>query len=229
MARLSQMIPGFAAALQVPEKSVKNAAVVLRGARLLTTGPRGRGAPHMTPKDATNLLLALMYDDDHEAAATNVPLLYDMPLTSYGSQLSDGTPAKRGKRCPDGKITPPPHAILSDDETSRSLGAVVEAIFTRLMRSPRLHGTGELSHGVESTIVDHLLLQISRPGHEARIVIDSPGVTWTLAYVRQNDTSYDPAATFLRSSRSLDVEELRALATVLTQGLDAAVEMTLAA
>lgn len=229
MARLSQMIPGFAAALQVPEKSVRNAAAVLRRAKLLTTGPRGTGAPHMTPRDATNLLLALMYDDDHEAAETNVPLLYDTPLTSYGSQLSDGTRGNKGKRSADGKITPPPHAILHDNGTSRSLGAVMEAILARLLRSPRIHETGELSHGVESTIIDHLLLQISRPGHEARIVIDSPGVTWTLAYVRQNDTSYDPAATFLRSSRSLDIEELRALATVLTLGQDDAVEMTLAA
>lgn len=216
------MIPGFATALQIPEKSVRNAAGVLRRAKLLTTGPRGPGALHMTPRDATNLLLALMYDDDHEAAATNVPLLYDAPLTSYGSQLLDGTRANKGERCPDGKITPPPHAILHDNGTSRSLGAVMEAIFARLMQLPQLHGAGELSHGVDSKIIDHMLLQISRPGHEARIVINSPDVTWTLAYVRQNDTSYDPAATFLRSSRSLDIEELRALATVLTQGHDVA-------
>jgi hypothetical protein len=53
-------ISTVAVAYGIEEKTVRLVARLLREAGYLTQGPRGRGAPHMTPKDAATLTIALL-------------------------------------------------------------------------------------------------------------------------------------------------------------------------
>lgn len=230
MARLSQLVPGFAEALKVPEKSVRHAASVLRLNKLLTTGPRGPGAPHMTPRDATNLLLAIMYDDEYEAAKVNVPRIREAELTSFKGKLDDGSASSRAL---------PPHAFLSEGGAALRLGDVLDRIFEQLSLTGNLDVETDPGTAPEDMMtVDGMAFSLSRPGYASRLFIDTDTASWALAY-----TWIDPAdlsrrkaqvargetpthylttlRTFLTSTRSVEMGELTTLAECLGSGRDA--------
>ena len=72
MAKLSGLIPILAELLALPEKSVAMYARHLREARLITTGGRGLGGAKMSPKDCSNLLIAIMGGNYAKDAAKTV-------------------------------------------------------------------------------------------------------------------------------------------------------------
>ncbi len=73
MAKLSALIPAVASVLDLPEETVAIYARHLREARLITTGGRGPGGADMTPRDCTNLLIAIMGADLVKDAPRVVP------------------------------------------------------------------------------------------------------------------------------------------------------------
>ncbi|AUQ55168.1 hypothetical protein [Phaeobacter inhibens] len=74
----------------VDEKTVRLIARLLREAGHLTQGPRGRGAPHMTPKDAATLTLALLATQSPaqsvEAFEYNKDLIPDRSTQNFPSE-----------------------------------------------------------------------------------------------------------------------------------------------
>lgn len=230
MARLSHLIPGMAEALKLAEGRVRNAASILRLGKLLTTGPRGPAAPHMTPTDTTNLLLALMYDDDQENAVRNVPRLREAVLSSFGGRLkSTGEmfAKKRKWRAPE---VMPPHAFITDGTRLLQLGEAVDSIIARLAAGVDLHDP-EAGARSPSPVVNDIALSISRPGYAARIHVDSPDAEWTFAFTwfepgaederaaqiarGEEPTPYGESGTRLHSTRSVETPELRAIAAIL--------------
>lgn len=170
------MITGFATSLAIPDGTVKNTAAVLRAAGLLTSGPRGPGAPHMTPTDATNLLLGLMYDDTQDAAAVNVPRLRAAVLTSYRGVVGVDYGGGDAPHIP-------PHHFVGEGGRSFDLGEVLDRVFDTLVR----HGSLDAEPEDDATIttlpyVKNFDFSVSRPGHSVRIWIDSVAVHWTLAF-----------------------------------------------
>lgn len=229
MARLAELVVGFAEVLTVPIGSVKNTAAVLRAAGLITTGPRGPGAPHMTPTDATNLLLALMYDDAQEVAAVNVPRLRAASLVrSFGRIGFDhggGTTSDL-----------PAHKFVTDDDGAAfDLGTAIDMIFDQLVRFATidwdLEETGDLTPA-DLLYVSNFSLEVSRPGYSAKMWLDAHAVHWDLDY-RWTDPEYivrrDAAVgrgelpqhdlahlgTFMTRSRGIRDAEIHALADVL--------------
>src|SRR5690349_21074789 len=77
----------MAEALGVAPSRVRTAAAQLRKHKLLTTGPRGPGAPDMTPVDASNLLLAVMYDDELAVAERSASHLRSAPVVRSSHQV----------------------------------------------------------------------------------------------------------------------------------------------
>ena len=226
MARLADLIPGFAQVLQIPVGTVRNVASVLRASKLLTTGPRGPGAPNMTPTDATNLLLGLMYDDTHDAVATNVPRLRESPMTSYRGKLGYDYGGTRVEHIP-------PHDFIGKGGQAYSLGDVLDAMFDRIVRYGALDDAPSDKTALsEWPYVKNISVSISRPGYAGRVWIDTISVHWTLAYTWQDpaelarraeaiEQGVDPRmiplglGTFMHRTRSVQDEELAALATVL--------------
>lgn len=215
MARLSEIVVDFAEVLKVPEKSVRHAASVLRLHKLITSGPRGPGAPHMTATDAANLLLALMYDDDYEAAKINVPRLREAQLVSFGGRTVEGLKLPREL---------PAFPFLGSPAKPYFLGAVLDELLAFYA------GGSE-----PKTPVPHIaevVLSISRPGHVARLHVDVDQEHWTFAYERRDRREIarrekmaalgerpvhylDTLGTYLLSTRSIQGAELSALAACL--------------
>lgn len=178
MARLAELITGFASVLQIPAGTVKNTAAVLRAAGLLTSGPRGPGAPHMTPTDATNLLLALMYDDLQENAALNVPRLRLARLRHTAGRI--------GYDYGGGLVLEAPrHEFVRDDnDGTRSLGGALDALFDLMVR----FGTVDFELDADEPLPKELIyvgnfsLDVSRPGYFAAMHLDAHAVLWSLTY-----------------------------------------------
>lgn len=229
MARLAELISGFSDSLAVPAGTVKNTAAVLRAAGLLTSGPRGPGAPHMGPTDATNLLLGLMYDDLQENAAVHVPRLRDAALSSYKGVISfdDGGGLA-------GHI--PPHSFIGRDGQPFRLGQILDEIFDTLVRHGRIDFDPDDDVPVDqSTYVKNFDFSISRPGYEARMWIDAISVHWTLAFrwlspedqalidsmAERGETIFHPVncrGPAMSRTRSIRDEEINSLADVLRGG-----------
>lgn len=174
MARLSDLIPGFATALKVPERSVRNVAAVLRLNKLLTTGPRGPGAPHMGPSDATNLLLALMYDDDHQEAGSTVPRLRNAVLDKCEGRI--------GFDYGGGKIETPRHDFLYANGEPHKLGEALDLILHEIACCGSLGDDEDDAKPLEWLDVVNFSFEVSRPGYSARLWLDTISVHWTLDY-----------------------------------------------
>jgi len=176
MARLSHLIAGYAAALQVPPNTVNNVAAVMRLSKLLTTGPRGPGAPHMAPTDATNLLLGVMYDAPQEAAGVNVPRLRDAELVSCRGNIGFDYGGGTAKG-------PPPHSCFARAGSPYRLGDVLDAMLDELVRFGDLDEEPE--EGTDAalwTYATNISFSVTRPGHRAELFIDSTSVHWHLSF-----------------------------------------------
>lgn len=227
MTRLIDLVSGFADVLQVPVGTVKNTAAVLRAAGLISTGPRGPGARHMTPMDATNLLLALMYDDAQDTAATNVPLLRSARLMRsqgiIGFDHGGGTTNDF-----------PHHEFVSSDGASYDLGDVLDRIFDGLVRDGTLDWDLEdpSPKPTDLIYVSNFSLTVSRPGYAAQLYLDAHAVHWNLHYA-WSDPEYQQRraaaiargempqhhlahlGTYMSRSRSIADDEIAGLADVL--------------
>lgn len=186
------MIAGVADALKVPVQTVNTAARHLREHKLLTTGPRGPGAPEMSPVDMTNLVLALMFDDDLKNVHINVPALRAAPIVNiYGRKYAQG-----GRRIDD----KPPHRFLWNYEGTElaPLGEVMDVIFDWQVRYGTLDDTDE--EAIEAAgytqeqvergefdaslyqYADNFSLSVARPTDTVTIHLDDFLVYWTLTY-----------------------------------------------
>lgn len=190
MTKLSGLISGVAQTLKVPVTTVNTAAAQLRKHKLLTSGPRGPGAPEMGPSDMTNLLLALMFDDELKNVHINVPMLRSAPLQSWLGVM-------RGGRRTEG---PPPHRFTKTEDQSQPalLGDVLDLMFDWQVRSNGLDETDEdaieakgytekqMSKGDFDPnlylYVDNLAIYVERPIDTVHVRWTSYAVHWDLWY-----------------------------------------------
>lgn len=73
--KLRELQERMADSTRAPFGRVRTVAAALRAQGLISSGPRGPGAPEMAPTDIANLLLALMYDSDITESCACVPQL----------------------------------------------------------------------------------------------------------------------------------------------------------
>lgn len=240
MARLTDLVAGFADVLKIPVGTVRNVAAVLRAEKLLTSGPRGPGAPHMSPTDATNLLLALMYDDAQDVAAANVPKLRAAELVFSEGRVGFDYGGGVERR-------PPPHEFASHEGRPHLLGDVLDLMFDILVRYGFLDVEPEDGTPIaDMDYVSNISIEVSRPGHSARLWIDAHAVHWHLNYswpdpeyaerrdaqIARGEMPQHALAhfgTYMSRSRSIRDDELSGLADVLRgQAIsnDAAAEFT---
>lgn len=161
----------MAAALQVSPSRVRTAAAQLRKHKLLTTGPRGPGAPEMTPTDATNLLLAVLYDGELAEAHETVTRLREATLARFQHMPFDA----------DGDVPVAPHGFLRTiDGHLGNLGQVLDTMFDWWVRY------GTLAEGQaqgDDLLPMNLDLEISCPGYRATLDFGDPCCTpWHFDY-----------------------------------------------
>jgi hypothetical protein len=171
MVKLADLISGVAAALQVSEARVRTAAAQLRKHRLITTGPRGPGAPHMGPTDAANLLLAVMYDDELSVAHESVARLRSASL-------------KRCKHRVFGEAEPkfdelPRNSFLAPENEPLLLGEVLDTMLDCWVRH---RGLDEGDDKDLDLSVINLRFEVSRPGYLAQIHYNTHEGFWNLTY-----------------------------------------------
>lgn len=84
MARLSDLTRALAANSSRSETTIGVTARAIREAGLITTGPRGLNAPHMSAVDAANLLIGLACPGDHTKAGKSVLQAGALKLEAMG-------------------------------------------------------------------------------------------------------------------------------------------------
>ena len=172
MVRLSGLIEGMAMALQVDPARVRTAAAQLRKHKLVTTGPRGPGAPEMKPEDVTNLLLAVMYDGELASAHVNVVRLRE---ATFVRSQSWGAGADKPAE------TLPPHRFLRDaEDQSASIGYVLDAMFAWWTENGSIEEEDEQA-GV-FLYASNIAFTVSSPGYRAQLLIDAYDTLWELNY-----------------------------------------------
>ena len=189
MVKLSGLIDGMAAALQTEPARVRTAAAQLRKHKLLTTGPRGPGAPDMTPEDATNLLLALMYDGEAAKAHENVARLREATFVR-----SEGI-VRGGERLPSDMLAP--NRFLRDTEGNPlPFGYVLDTMLDWWLRGGSIEEE-DCEDGGPNLYAAKIRLTVSSPGYRARLFIDAYDVHWQLDYECKppEQLEYEAAAT----------------------------------
>lgn len=172
MVKLSGLIDGMAAALLVNPARVRTAAAQLRKHKLLTTGPRGPGAPDMKPEDATNLLLAVMYDGELANAHENVARLREATFVSswvvgVDSDKLSGTLA--------------PHRFLrSAGGEPLPVAYVLDTMFAWWLEHGSIEEDGDTEE--EDLYAFNISFTVSSPGYRAELFIDAHETLWTLSY-----------------------------------------------
>lgn len=161
-------------ALQVSPSRLRTAAAQLRKHKLLKTGPRGPGAPDMTPEDATNLLLAIMYDGELADAHETVPRLRSARLRYFEGSRSFEDGNERMK-------SPPRNGFITSEEgETYELGAVIDILLDAWVRFDCI------SEGDDDDLdreVVNLRLEVSSPGYNARLTFNAPnGLFWRIDY-----------------------------------------------
>ncbi|QCB42342.1 hypothetical protein E5673_08950 [Sphingomonas sp. PAMC26645] len=167
----------------------------------------------MTPTDATNLLLGLMYDDAQDAVALNVPHLRAATLQrsegSIGFDYGGGTVSHA-----------PPHDFVTDEQgVPFNLGTAIELIFDQLVRFGTIDW--DLEEGSNSSpddlvYVTNFSLEVSRPGHSAKMWLDAHAVHWDLNYHR-TDPEYAARRDAAVARGELVPNELAHLNTFMTR------------
>lgn len=170
MVKLAGLVDGMAAALQVAPSRVRTAAAQLRKHKLLSTGPRGPGAPEMTPRDAANLLLAVMYDDELTTAHESVGRLRAASFAGCRHHKF-GEPDDR-------RHDFPRNGFVGSKNVPLSVGQVLETILDWFVRY------GSLDEGVEQhdTDVFNLTVTVAAPSYGVTIHFNTFEGFWDLTY-----------------------------------------------
>lgn len=88
MAKLVQVIPALASTLGMTAGAVEAYVKPLRKARLISSGPRGPGAPEMGTRDVTHVLLAVLAGSP-TSAVSDVLVCSDLSLDTAASAPDD--------------------------------------------------------------------------------------------------------------------------------------------
>jgi hypothetical protein len=174
VAKLAHLIDGMATALQVAPSRVRTAAAQLRKHKLLTTGPRGPGAPDMSPEDATNLLLAVMFDGELGDAHSTV-----VRLRAAKVRFCDGNRYTDGRR-EEIKSLPENGFITSEAGRPYELGSVIDILLDAWVR---YHSVDEGDDEDIDLDPQNITLEITSPGYQAMLKFNTPhGLFWRIAY-----------------------------------------------
>ncbi|QIK79440.1 hypothetical protein G7077_11520 [Sphingomonas piscis] len=174
MAKLARLVDGMTAALQIEPSRIRTAAAQLRKYKLLSSGPRGSGAPEMGPTDAANLLLAVMYDGELADAQNTVQRLRAAKLCNFeGSR-----PGPNGEKM---HSLPRNGFITTSSGEAYDLGTLLETALDWWVRY------GYLDEGDEGDNYDldvvNFRLEVSCPGYQADVSFNTPtGLFWRLRY-----------------------------------------------
>lgn len=168
MARLSDLVSVLAKTLNVDEATVALIARYLREAGLISQKGRGRGAAHMTPRDAANLLIGVMASSATKGGPESVRLVreaaYDGAEKNFTGDVID---------------EPPPFPFLVGESGPRTLGDALEALIEEIV----LYGDPQTDQRMPMT---NFWLHIVRPGLEGRMELDDGTDVWTARYRRQD-------------------------------------------
>jgi hypothetical protein len=171
--KLAGLIDGLAAAFQVAPSRVRTAAAQLRKHKLLTTGPRGPGAPDMTPKDAANLLLAVLYDAELSEAHQTVARLRQATVVRSVCRRWGEPEAKLDTLPRNGFVTSPAGE-------SFTLAGLIEAMLDRWVRYGTLYEGDEDDIDLDPV---NVTLEIMSPDYRGRLTFNTPcSLFWTLEY-----------------------------------------------
>ena len=167
MARRSDLVKATADALKLDERTVQLCARHLREAGLISQKGRGRSAAHMTPTDATNMLLGVMSSSVLQDAPANVRAAREAAFN--GSDVNfTGIPDD----------TAPPFPFLSDDGRVMSFGDALDSLFDEIVR----FGDPLRDDGLP---IANFALRVERPGLNSAIEIRD-GDTWLIRFARQD-------------------------------------------
>ena len=171
MARLTDLVATMAQATGQREQSISQLARHLREAGLITQGGRGRGAAHMTPRDATNLLLGVLASDQWQDAPERVTHAREAQFTGWERNY-DGA----------ARDDLPPVPFMFCDGRMRSFGDALDAMFAEMVADEGpayANGLGILN----------LDVVVTRPG--LRSTIEIRGEPTVFAHFHRNDPRFD--------------------------------------
>lgn len=171
MVKLAGFIEGVARSMQVSPSRVRTAAAHLRKHKLISTGPRGPGAPEMKPADATNLLLAIMYDGELAEADQTVCRLRLAHLVRCQGRSVD--------KCSDESI-PPNSFLRTSDGQHAELGEVLDTLFESWVRFGAVSDSADERDDFDPVNLD---VEVACPGYRASLRFNYPaGPHWHLEY-----------------------------------------------
>ncbi len=167
MARLSELVKGVAKALHIEQRTVALAARYLREHGLISETGRGLGAAQMTPRDAANLVLALMASDAIKAAALQTKAAGEAAFAAVEINFSGKVETSAEKL--------PPCGFLRDESGApHAFGGALVSLIDEIVRF------GDPKVGDQP--ITNLFLSVTRPGRYAVLEIDSGDAVYRVGY-----------------------------------------------
>jgi hypothetical protein len=198
--KLAGLVDGMAAALQVAPSRVRTAAAQLRKHKLIQSGPRGPGALEMNPRDAANLLLALLYDGELSDAHETVSRLRLAPMIRVSGR-------HWGEEEPDRETLPRNGWITDRAGQALNLGELIETMLDWWVRYGHLYEAGEDGEDDIDLEPVNIRLEVSTPGYRAALSFNTPcSIFWILHYEWKSpeQTEYEAANTGKKFVRRWD-------------------------
>jgi hypothetical protein len=187
MARLSELVTAVAEVLKVKEGTLIKLAQYLREAGLIAQKGRGTGAAHMSPRDATNLVLGVMTTgsrtNELRDAPRNVALMREAKFD--GAEINfDGHV----------HLDAPPFPFLTNEHgTARDLGDALDALIDEIVR----YGDPVTDAGLP---IEYWFLEVEQP--EVRARFDLKGHDQCLVHFHRQDPQLDSRMGELRIAKA---------------------------
>lgn len=167
--KLKELQERMAYATKTPLSRVRSVAAELRVNGLITSGPRGPGAPDMTPTDVANLLFGIMYDAEVAESAKNVAILRRLRLARVEKDSLDE----------DNPLEIPNLPYLKPGANNEiQFGEFVDGLLEHLAK----YGVPDAEPNCIDDFITSMMIKITSPYHSAEIYIDSDKVLWELEF-----------------------------------------------
>jgi hypothetical protein len=206
MARRSELVAATARALKLEERTVRMCARHLREAGLIQQKGRGPSAAHMTPTDATNLLLGCLTSDVLQDAPRNVRQAREAMFRGTRQLYRHEPP-------------PLPQApfLLADNGQVRNVGEAIDALLDEAVR----FGDPIVDHD-ELPIID-LAFRVRRPGLAAWFDVYNGDNSYTVYFEREDprldglegDEKFEAALQLVKDEGGMRIEAEVSLIDIL--------------
>lgn len=169
--KLKELQERMAYATKTPLSRVRSVAAELRVNGLITSGPRGPGAPDMTPTDVANLLFGIMYDAEVAESAKNVAILRRLRLVGVEKESLDKEDSLELPNLP---------YLKPSANNEIQFGEFFDGFLEHLAK----YGVPDADPNFIDDFITSMMIKITSPYHSAEIYIDSDKILWELEFCK---------------------------------------------